>query len=127
MIDQAGNRTSTRPDFNRARSGQGQKLLAAGGLLGALAASSCCLMPLVLFGLGVSGIWIGTLTRLAPYQPYFLAATAACLGGGYWLRHRSRTAACTEEHRTCCAPSSRVRCWSGWPRTPCLAAGGSIR
>src|SRR6476646_6021649 len=33
---------------NRRRQG----LMAAGGLLGALAASSCCILPLVLFGLG---------------------------------------------------------------------------
>ena len=63
-------------------------------MLGALAASSCCVVPLVLFGLGVSGAWIGNLTRLAPYQPYFLTATAVCLSVGYWLRWRSRKAAC---------------------------------
>ena len=67
-----------------------QKLLTAGGVLGALAASSCCILPLVLFGLGVSGAWIGHLTRLAPYQPYFIAGTAGCLGLGYWLRYRRR-------------------------------------
>ena len=33
--------------------------MAAGGLIGALAASSCCILPLVLFALGVSGAWIG--------------------------------------------------------------------
>jgi len=54
---------------------RGQGLVAVGGLLGALAASSCCLLPLVLFGLGVSGAWIGNLTQLAPYQPFFIAAT----------------------------------------------------
>jgi len=47
---------------------RGQGLMAVGGLLGALVASSCCLLPLVLFGLGVSGAWIGNLTQLAPYQ-----------------------------------------------------------
>ena len=73
-----------------------QKLLTAGGLLGALAASSCCIVPLALFGLGVSGAWIGNLTQLAPYQPYFIAATVACLGGGYWLRYRSRKVACAD-------------------------------
>jgi mercuric ion transport protein len=62
-----------------------QGLIAAGGLLGALAASSCCILPLALFGLGVSGAWIGNFTRLAVYQPYFLAAALACLGYGYWL------------------------------------------
>ena len=54
-----------------------QQSMAAGGLVGALAASSCCILPFVLFGLGVSGAWIGNLTRLAPYQPFFIAATIA--------------------------------------------------
>jgi mercuric ion transport protein len=74
---------------NRRRQG----LIAAGGLLGALAASSCCIMPLALFGLGVSGAWIGNFTRLAPYQPYFIAATLAFVGYGYWLVFRSATCA----------------------------------
>jgi len=73
---------------------RGQGLMAVGGLLGALVASSCCLLPLVLFGLGVSGAWIGNLTQLAPYQPFFIAATIACLGYGYWLVYRSSKVAC---------------------------------
>ena len=73
-----------------------QKLLTAGGVLGALAASSCCIVPLALFALGVSGAWIGNLTRLAPYQPYFIAATLACLGYGYSLVYRSSTRACAD-------------------------------
>jgi mercuric ion transport protein len=71
-----------------------QRLMAAGGLAGALAASSCCILPLVLFSLGVSGAWIGNFTRLAPYQPYFIAVTIGCLGYGYWLVHRSTKLAC---------------------------------
>jgi mercuric ion transport protein len=62
-----------------------QTLMAAGGLLGALAASSCCSLPVVLFSLGVSGAWIGNFTQLAPYQPYFLAAALVFVGTGYWL------------------------------------------
>ena len=73
-----------------------QSLMAAGGLLGALAASSCCILPLVLFGLGVSGAWIGNFTRLAPYQPYFIAATLGFLGYAYWLVYRSSTRACAD-------------------------------
>ena len=73
-----------------------QNLMAAGGLLGALAASSCCILPLALFGLGVSGAWIGNFTRLAPYQPYFIAATLAFLGYGYWLVYRSSTRSCAD-------------------------------
>src|SRR2546421_8697309 len=73
-----------------------QGLMAAGGLLGALVASSCCLLPLVLFGLGVSGAWIGNFTRLAPYQPCFIAATIVFLGCGYWLVYRSSKLACAD-------------------------------
>ena len=73
-----------------------QALLAVGGLFGALAASSCCIAPLLLFALGVSGAWITNLTQLAPYQPFFIAATAACLGAGYWLVYRARRVACAE-------------------------------
>ena len=72
----------------------GQRFLAGVGVLGALAASSCCLVPLALFGIGIGGAWIGHLTRLAPYQPYFLGVAAACLGLGLWLRHRSKRTAC---------------------------------
>src|SRR5215468_9176375 len=75
---------------------RGQSLMAVGGVLAALAASSCCILPLVLFSLGVSGAWIGNFTRLAPYQPYFLALTIGCLGYGYWLVYRSSKLACTD-------------------------------
>ena len=76
--------------------GRTQKLVAAGGILGAIAASSCCIAPLVLFSLGISGAWIGSLTALAPYQPYFIAATLACLGYGYWLVYRRTKTACMD-------------------------------
>jgi mercuric ion transport protein len=75
---------------------RGQGLMTIGGLLGALAASSCCFLPIVLFSLGVSGAWIGNLTQIAPYQPYIIAATLAFLGGSYWLVYRSSQAACAD-------------------------------
>ena len=84
---------------------RGQKLVAAGGILGALAASSCCILPLVLFSLGVSGAWIGNFTQLAPYQPYFIAATIALLGYGYWLVYRSSKVACADGE-ACATPLS---------------------
>jgi mercuric ion transport protein len=82
----------------------GKMLAAAGGLVGALAASSCCILPLVLFSLGVSGAWIGNLTQLAPYQPYFIAATVVLLGSGYWLVYRASKVECADEE-TCARPS----------------------
>ena len=71
-----------------------QILVTAGGLLGALASSSCCVLPLVLLGLGVSGAWIGSFTQLAPYQSCFIAATIVFLGCGYWLVYRSSKIVC---------------------------------
>ena len=88
-------------DTDVASSHGGQALIAAGGILGALAATSCCILPLALFGLGVSGAWIGNFTQLAPYQPYLIAATLALLGTGYWLVYRASKMACADG--TACA------------------------
>lgn len=70
--------------------------IAAGSLLGALAASSCCILPLVLFSLGISGAWIANLTALAPYKPYFAAGTLALLGYGYYLVYVKPRRACAD-------------------------------
>ncbi len=88
-------------DLLAARPPRGERALALGSVLGALAASSCCVLPLVLFSLGVSGAWIGHLTRLAPYQHYILAATLACLAVGYWRAFRAPSCVAGE---TCAAP-----------------------
>ena len=71
-------------------------LAAAGSVLGALAAMSCCIMPLALFALGVSGAWIGNLTALAPYQPILIGITLAFLAAGYYLVYRRPAAACAD-------------------------------
>ncbi|WP_222873573.1 mercuric transporter MerT family protein [Hankyongella ginsenosidimutans] len=55
--------------------------LATGGLIGAVLASSCCVVPLVLVTLGVSGAWIGSLTALEPYKLFFVLVTLALLAG----------------------------------------------
>ena len=69
------------------------KALSVGGILAALGASSCCVIPFALFSLGVSGAWIADITALEPYQPIFIAVALACLGGGFvLLRRKSRTA-----------------------------------
>ena len=65
--------------------GSRQGFIAAGGILGAIAASSCCMLPLVLTVAGVSGAWMATLRALAPYQPVFIAMTVAFLGYGFYL------------------------------------------
>jgi mercuric ion transport protein len=54
-----------------------------GSITAALAASSCCVIPLVLFTLGVSGAWISHLTALAPYQPLFVVLSSRFSPGGF--------------------------------------------
>jgi mercuric ion transport protein len=56
----------------------GRGALFAGGLA-AILASTCCLGPLVLVALGVSGAWIGNLTVLEPYRPVFIGAALVAL------------------------------------------------
>jgi len=54
------------------------------GLMGAVAAavgaSVCCLGPLLLLALGVTGAWIGNLTAMEKYRPIWMAATLVFLG-----------------------------------------------
>lgn len=79
------------------------KLIATGGILGALAASTCCILPLLLFSLGISGAWIGQLTALSAYQPIFIVFTVSCLGYGYWLVYRKPRNLC-DEGAACARP-----------------------
>ena len=82
-----------------------KNLAAAGGVLGAMLASTCCIGPLLLVTLGVSGAWIGNLSALQPYQPIFIAATLGFLGFGYWQVYRKPKKAC-EEGSYCASPTS---------------------
>ncbi|HCC82323.1 MULTISPECIES: mercuric ion transporter MerT [unclassified Methylophaga] len=58
------------------KSGRGS--LIAGGIAAALA-SACCLGPLVLITLGISGAWVGSLAALEPYRPWFIGAALVAM------------------------------------------------
>lgn len=77
-------------------------LTAAGA--SALLASACCIAPLVLVLVGVSGAWIGNLAGLEPYQPYFMAIAAVAMVIAW--RKIWRAPACTDD-RACAAPAVR--------------------
>ncbi|HXG14915.1 MAG TPA: mercuric transporter MerT family protein [Calidithermus sp.] len=89
--------------------------MAVAGLVGALAASSCCLAPFALFALGVSGAWIGRLTALAPYQPIVVAVTLAALAVGFVPVYRRPPAEACGPGSPCEAPgprrAARVALW----------------
>ena len=101
---------------NRDGGGLPKALLATVGLLAALGASSCCLLPLGLFLVGVSGAWIGNLAALAPYQPVFVAVALACLAGGFFAVYRKPKVAACAEGSYCARPASdriaKVALWS---------------
>ena len=56
----------------------GSIALFSGGLA-AILASTCCLGPLVLVTLGISGAWIGNLALLEPYRPFFILIALVAL------------------------------------------------
>lgn len=70
--------------------------LAAGGLAGAVLASSCCIVPLLLVTLGVSGAWIGSLAVLEPYKPWFAGAALVFVGLGFRQVYFSTPALCVD-------------------------------
>ncbi len=80
-------------------------LASVGGILAALGAASCCVVPFALFTLGISGAWISNLTALEPYQPIFAAVTFGFLGYGFYLIYRKPKAVCAEGSY-CANPSS---------------------
>jgi mercuric ion transport protein len=70
------------------RGGRGAGLSAAAGFAGAVAMVACCIAPLALFLLGVSGPWIATLTGLGAYKTWIAAGTVGSLGLGLALAYR---------------------------------------
>lgn len=79
---------------NQIRDSAKDGALATGGVLGAVGASSCCILPLALTLAGVGGAWVGGLTALAPYQPVFLGIGALSVGSGFWRVYRRRRPDC---------------------------------
>lgn len=98
-------------------------LAAAGGVLGALAASSCCIAPLVLFSLGATGAWLGNLAALASYQPIIIAVTFGFLGWGFWMTYgKPRTAAVCAEPACRVGPRARATKAALWSAAVLVAA-----
>ena len=82
----------------------GARLLSVGGILAALGAASCCVVPFILFTMGVSGAWLGNLTMLEPYQPIFAAVSLGFIGYGAWRLRRKSAIACADGY--CATPKS---------------------
>ena len=83
----------------------GKRWFAAGGALGAILASSCCILPLILISLGVSGAWIGSLTALEAYKPVFIGIAAVFIAAGFWHVYFRKAEPC-EDGTVCARPDS---------------------
>ena len=76
------------------------------GALGALAMTSCCILPLVLVSFGVTGVFIAQLGVLYQYKWITFALSAACIGYGFYKAYRPiPTEACADG--TCARPMNR--------------------
>ena len=87
----------------------------AGGALAGLAASACCVGPLVLVSIGVSGAWISNLTLLQPYSWVFAGVALAFMGYAWHKIYRAPAAAACEPGTVCALPQTnrtyRVMFW----------------
>ena len=103
-----------------------QRLWASGGTLGAILASSCCIVPLLLLSLGISGAWIGNLTALEQYKWTFIAAAVLFLGLGFW-RVYSRQAEPCEDGTYCARPGANLLVKSSlWLATALIGASATV-
>lgn len=80
---------------------------AAGGVIGAVLASTCCIAPLVLLTLGISGAWIGALTALEPYKPVFAVLALVFIGLGFRQVYFKAKPACVDS-TYCAKPQSAL-------------------
>ena len=78
-----------------------------GALMGALAMTSCCILPLVLVSFGVGGVWIAQLTALYAYKWYTFAIAAGLIGYGFWKVRQSERGAC-RDGAVCARPVNRT-------------------
>ena len=99
-----------------------QKIAIAGGILGAIGAASCCVIPFALFSVGVSGAWIGNLTAFEPYQLLFAAGALGFIGYGAYRLYAKRKAECAPGSY-CASPQSNLLATIGLCTATALVMG----
>ncbi len=78
-----------------------------GVILGAIGASICCIGPLALLALGISGAWVGGLAAFEAYRPIFMGITFIFLGFAFYQVYRKPQAAACEPGSACATPRGR--------------------
>jgi mercuric ion transport protein len=106
-----------------------KKLSIGGAVLAALAASSCCLGPLLLAALGVGGA--GAFATLSAFRPYILVGTAALLAVGFYLTYRKPkvvagdACGCEKPNRTA-SRAGQIGLWAATAMIVLFAASPTI-
>lgn len=80
----------------------------ASGLVAA-ATTFCCAGPAVFAVLGTGGVLAAA--RLEPYRVYFIVASVALLGGGFWFAYRPKGGCIGKTCTTTSAKITRALLW----------------
>lgn len=84
----------------------GARVGTVGSVLGALAMTSCCILPLVLVSFGVGGVWIAQLTALYAYKWYTFTIAGGFIAYGFYRVYRAEAGEC-RAGTTCARPVNR--------------------
>jgi mercuric ion transport protein len=84
------------------------KRFLAAGVIAALAASICCIGPILLLSLGIGGAWISSLILFEPYRPIFIVLALLFLGMAF---HRIYIASRACPQGSACGDARLLRHW----------------
>ena len=80
-------------------------ILSSGSFIAALLASACCALPFLLFSIGVSGAWIGSMRVFEPYANIFLGAAIVLVTLGVYFSRKARRENCDTDG-VCATPAA---------------------
>lgn len=81
------------------------KLMAL-AVVSTILASTCCVLPLVLVLVGITGAWMANLAALKPYTPVFVVLALGAIGWAGYLVFRPATV-CTGDPCETARPATR--------------------
>lgn len=93
---------------NHSKNSKDSKMLRSSiivAIIAGVVASLCCVAPLVLLMLGISGAWISTLTRFEVIRPIAIFITLIFLGLAFWHLYLKPTSCATDQ--SCAKPNLR--------------------
>jgi mercuric ion transport protein len=93
----------------------GPSLLTFGGIAAAFSVASCCALPLLFFGLGISASWLASIALVAvPYRGALIVIAALLLvAGAVGLIHQQRAAMVCSPGTKCTPVSVRLLTLTG--------------